>query len=88
MPGYYRSGNVSKIDTDIGRTTPIPLRVLIKLVFTVVRAELTLLIFVHARETSTIIFNNCKTDRIGSHDVHPCPTTGIVVVSFRFIFSW
>jgi hypothetical protein len=67
MPGYYRSGNITKIDTDIGRTTPIPLRVLIKLFFTPVTAEVILVILVFTSEFSVIFINYHKTDWIGWH---------------------
>jgi hypothetical protein len=68
MPGQYRSGNVFQIDTEIGRNTRISLRVLFKLLFAPVAAEVILLVFVHTGELSIIFINYHQTDGIGRHD--------------------
>jgi hypothetical protein len=67
MPGQYRSGHVFQVNTEIGRNTRISLRVLFKLLFAPVAAEVILLVFVHTSEFSIFFINYCKTDRIGRH---------------------
>jgi hypothetical protein len=67
MLSYYRSGNVSKINTDIGTNTRISLRVLIKLFFAPVTAEVILMILIRTGEFCIIFINYHKTDWIGWH---------------------
>ena len=67
MPGRYHSGHVFQVDADIGRNTRISLRVLIKLLFAPVAAEVILLVFVHTGEFCIFFINYHKTDGIGGH---------------------
>ena len=67
-PDNSRSGHVFQVDTEIGRNTRISLRVLFKLLFAPVAAEVILLVFVHTGELSIFFFNYHQTDGIGRHD--------------------
>ena len=66
--GQYRSRNVFQVDTEIGRKTRISLRVLFKLLFAPVAAEVIFLVFVHTGELSIFFINYHQTDGIGTHD--------------------
>jgi hypothetical protein len=68
MPGQYRSGHTFQVDTDIGRNTRISLRVLIKLLFAPVAAEVIPLVFVDTGKFRIIFINYHQTDGIGGHD--------------------
>jgi len=67
-PHNSRSGHVFQVDTEIGRNTRISLRVLFKLLFAPVAAEVILLVFVHTGELSIFFINYHQTDGIGRHD--------------------
>ena len=67
MRGQYCSRNVFEIDTEIGRNTRISLRVLFKLLFAPVAAEVILLVFVQICEFSIFFINYHQTDGIGCH---------------------
>jgi hypothetical protein len=67
-PDNSCSGHVFQVDTDIGRNTRISLRVLFKLLFAPVAAEVILLVFVHTGEFSIFFINYHQTDGIGGHD--------------------
>jgi len=66
-PDNSRSGHVFQVDTEIGRNTRISLRILFKLLFAPVAAEVILLVFVHTGELSIFFINYHKTDGIGRH---------------------
>ena len=67
VPKKSCSGHVFQVDTEIGRKTRISLRVLFKLLFAPVAAEVILLVFEHTGEFRIIFINYHQTNRIGRH---------------------
>jgi hypothetical protein len=66
-----RSGHVFQVDTDIGRNTRISLRVLFKLLFAPVAAEVIFQVFMGAGEFRIFFINYHQTDGIGCHEIFP-----------------
>ena len=66
-PGPRSTRRPAGLDADIGIVACIPLRVLIKLLFTVTGAEEIFPVSVLCPELCRILIDYCKTDRIRCH---------------------